>query len=236
MKNRILMTSLALLISLSAFAQTTRGNKQRPRTDDDLRRELNIMMRKASNDAKKGKIADESIEALQRFSEQIKAIANKGSAATEAELMWVLNPDYPNVRAAYFEDLKAEFKAGKITQSQVNQVYRKFYGVYRKTRSKAVKSMEGFRQTVEGMTGLRYEGRQKTPYFRQTFGSAVSSIEKDLDENGMAPMTDEQKQELYSEFSAVQKDVKEADAATEAIDVLNKQFADCPGCTTTKAQ
>ena len=121
------MTSLALLISLSAFAQTTRGNKQRPRTDDDLRRELNIMMRKASNDAKKGKIADESIEALQRFSEQIKAIANKGSAATEAELMWVLNPDYPNVRAAYFEDLKAEFKAGKITQSQVNQVYRKFY-------------------------------------------------------------------------------------------------------------
>ena len=111
MKNRILMTSLALLISLSAFAQTTRGNKQRPRTDDDLRRELNIMMRKASNDAKKGKIADESIEALQRFSEQIKAIANKGSAATEAELMWVLNPDYPNVRAAYFEDLKAEFKA-----------------------------------------------------------------------------------------------------------------------------
>lgn len=230
MNTKIIISIIALLVSLSAFSQSRNKDKEAKV------KELSDILRKDWNAIKQGRTADKSLENLQQFQQQIKAIANKGSMATEAEIIWVLNPEYPQVKAAYFKDLSAAYKSGKITQKEVNQVYRKFYGVYKKTRSKAVKSMEAFRRSVEGMTGLQYERRQKTPYFRQSFSAAIKNIEKDLEENGMEPMTDEQKRELHSEFSAVQGDVKEADAATEAINILNEQFADCPGCITTKAQ
>lgn len=237
MRNKILAAAIAVLIGIPALAKTPQRNKKQYSAEDERKKqEVAKILGDAWSKVKKGETADKSLENLQNFQAKIREIANKGALATESEMMWVLNPEYPHVKEAYFKDLRADFKAGKITQSQVNQIYRKYYGVYKKTRTKAVKSMEAFRRTVEGMTGLQYERRQKKTYFQQPFGSALRSIEKDLEENGMEPMTKEQKKELFDEFSSTQNDVKEADAATEAIDILNEQFKDCPGCVNKSGQ